>query len=49
MRTRALAFVAGPGGRVFGNNENKASTDAIGSAAGVDFGECVPPPAPAIS
>jgi len=29
--------VGGPGGRVFGNNENKASTDAIGSAADNKF------------
>lgn len=33
--------VGGPGGRVFGNNENKASTQEIGGAKGVDadFGE----------
>eukprot|EP00747_Dinoflagellata_sp_TGD_P186306 gnl/TRDRNA2_/TRDRNA2_43279_c0_seq1.p2 gnl/TRDRNA2_/TRDRNA2_43279_c0~~gnl/TRDRNA2_/TRDRNA2_43279_c0_seq1.p2 ORF type:complete len:332 (-),score=75.59 gnl/TRDRNA2_/TRDRNA2_43279_c0_seq1:72-1040(-) len=34
--------VGGPGGRVFGNNENKTSSDSIGSAAETNFGE--PPP-----
>ena len=34
--------VGGPGGRVFGNNENKASSEAVGSADGVDFGEPAP-------
>ena len=34
--------MARSGGRVFGNNENKASSDAVGSADNVDFGEPAP-------
>lgn len=34
--------VGGPGGRVFGNNENSTASAAVGSAENVDFGE--PPP-----
>jgi peroxisomal 2,4-dienoyl-CoA reductase len=34
--------VGGPGGRVFGNNENKTSSDHVGSAANTDLGDSDP-------
>jgi len=34
--------VGGPNGRVFGNNENKASSDKVGSASETQFGEPSP-------